>query len=69
MAKNYDEEVELTPEELEKVSGGLGSLKRFGAKDKGLLVKKGKKFKVVEKGRELEIEVTAAYNGSVIGGF
>lgn len=69
MTKNYDEEVELTPEELEKVSGGLRSLKRFGAKDKGLLVKKGKKFKVVENGRELEIEVTAAYNGSVIGGF
>jgi hypothetical protein len=65
MSKDYDEDAELTAEELEKVTGGLGALKRFSAREKGLLVRKGNKFKVVEDGRELEVKMVVAYNGSV----
>ena len=68
---------ELSDDQLEQVAGGLRKLRgkrnvslgsRFAAKDKGSLIKRGEKFKILEDGKELDVDVVMAYNGSVLGG-
>ncbi len=65
--KNNDdihEEIELTPEELEQVAGGLGALERFGSGGKGVI--KGDKFRIQRGGKEINVKVSSLYNGAFI---